>query len=238
MPMIPRLASDERGFTVAELLVSTVVSVLVVGGAVSVTSQVQANYRRQMEEVAAEQEGRYALEWVSKLIRQAGNNPYLISTSQCPAAGTPFDGLMPDPNGDGVQNDLRLQTDSNPPDNRLGGITGFCDQPNEDVTISYNAAQQSITFLDNNLGGAAAIRTEPVVTNFQFIYRNGTHTLIDPVAAAAACVAAVPARPATCWWAQVMYVETRITVRPRAIGNQGVLTRVMSQEVRIKGRGF
>jgi Tfp pilus assembly protein PilW len=234
--MIPRIGSDERGFTIAELLVATVVSLLVVGGAVTVTSQVQSSYRRQMEEIAAEQEGRYALDWVSKLIRSAGNNPYLITTSQCPAASTPFEGLMIDPNGDGVQNDIRLQTDSNPPDNRLGGITGACDQPNEDVTVSYNAGQQSITFLDNNLGAGAEVRTEPVVTNMEFIYRNGTHAVIDPAAAVAACTAA--AQPTSCWHAQVMYVETRITVRPRTIGNQGDVTRVMSQEVRIKGRNF
>lgn len=224
MSMIPRLASDQRGFTIAELLVATVVSLLVVGGAVTVTSQVQNGYRRQMEEVAAEQEGRYALDWVSKLIRSAGNNPYLIATSQCPAAGTPFSGLIVDPNGDGVHNDIRLQTDSNPPDNRLGGVNGACDQPNEDVTVRFDATTRSITFLDNNLGGAAAIRTEPVVTNLQFIYRNGTHTEFVPTAATAS---------------QVMYVETRVTVRPRAIGNQSAMApRVMSQEVRIKGRNF
>lgn len=224
MSMIPRLAADERGFTIAELLVATVVSLLVVGGAVTVTSQVQTGYRRQMEEVAAEQEGRYALDWVSKLIRSAGNNPYLIGSSQCPAAGTPFSGLIVDPNGDGVHNDIRLQTDSNPPDNRLGGVTGACDQPNEDVTVSYDSNTRSITFLDNNLGGAATVRTEPVVTNLQFIYRNGTHVEFVPTAATAA---------------QVMYVEARITVQPRLIGNQtGTTTRVMSQEVRIKGRNF
>jgi hypothetical protein len=237
MSMIPQLASDERGFTIAELLVATVVSLLVIGGAVSVTSQVQNGYRRQMEEVAAEQEGRYALDWVSKLIRSAGNNPYAIVTGDCPAAGTPFSGLLADPNGDNVHNDIRLQTDSNPPDRLLGGALNDCTQPNEDVTVSYDAATRSITFLDNNLGGAATVRTEPVVTNLEFIYRNGTHTLIDPVAAANACVAL--GEPATCWFAQVMYVETRVTVRPRAIGNQGgPLTRVLSQEVRIKGRNY
>jgi Tfp pilus assembly protein PilW len=234
MSMSPRLLSDERGFTIAELLVATVVSLLVVGGAVSVTSQVQTNYRRQMEEVAAEQEGRYALDWVTRLIRSAGNNPYMIGTSACPAANTPFSGLMVDPNGDSVHNDIRLQMDSNPPDNVLGGTTGACNQSNEDVTVSYDAGTRSITFLDNNIGGTATIRTEPVVTNLQFIYRNGAHGDIDLVAAAAACVAA--AQPATCWSAQVMYVEIRITIRPRDIGNQGVITRVLSQEVRMKGR--
>lgn len=234
--MIPRIVSDERGFTLAELLVASVVSVVILAGAVTITSQVQGSYQRQLEEVAAEQEGRFALDWVSKLIRSAGNNPYAISSGDCPAAGTPFSGLIADPNGDTVHNDIRLQTDSNPPDQLLGGVAGDCSQPNEDVTVSYDPDTLSITFLDNNLGGTATIRTEPVVTNLEFVYRNGTHTLIDPAAAADACIAA--SEPETCWHAQVMYVETRITVRPRAVGNQGVLDRVLSQEVRIKGRNF
>ena len=232
MSMIPRLATDEHGFTIAELLVATVVSLLVVGGAVTVTSQVQNGYRRQMEEVAAEQEGRYALDWISKLIRSAGTNPYAITTSDCPLANTAFAGLIVDPNN---ATTLRLQTDSNPPDNLLGGSAANCIQPNEDVTVSYDAGQRSITFLDNNLGGTATIRTEPVITGLQFIYRDGQHVEIDQVAAAAACVA--DAKPSTCWQAQVMYVETRITVQPRAIGNQGGnITRTLAQEVRIKGR--
>ena len=224
MSMIPRLAADERGFTIAELLVSTVVSLLVVGGAVTLTSQVQNGYRRQMEEVAAEQEARYALDWLSRLIRSAGSNPYAITESACPAANTPFTGIVVDPNNDNVHNDIRLQADSNPPDELLGGASGHCTQSNEDVTVSYDAGTRSITFLDNNLGGGASIRTEPVVTGLQFIYRDGDHDVLTTN----------PIDPD-----EVMYVEIRITVQPRAIGNQtGTMTRVLSQEVRIKGRNF
>jgi Tfp pilus assembly protein PilW len=228
MSMISRPASDERGFTIVELLVSTVVAVLILGGAVTITSQVQGGYRRQMEEVAAEQEGRYALDWVSRLIRAAGNNPYSIETSNCPAAGTEVKGLIIA--AATAATTIRIQTDSNPPDKLLGGnsVTGACDQPNEDVTVSYDAGTRSITFLDNNLGGGASVRTEPVITALQFIYRDGSHVEIDP---------ADFADPDTA--DQVMYIETRITVQPRAIGNlSGNVARVMSQEVRIKGRVY
>lgn len=223
MSMIARLSSDQRGFTIAELLVSMVVAMLIVGGAVTITSQVQTSYRRQMEETAAEQEGRYALDWVSRLIRAAGNNPYNILTGDCPAAATTFNGLIVDPNGDNVHTDIRIQTDSNPPDRLLGGSLGNCNQPNEDVTVNYDAGTRTIQFLDNNLGLPAEIRTEPVITNLVFVYRDGSHNLLaNPIVSA-----------------QVMYVETRITVTPRAIGNQsGITTRTMSQEVRIKGRNF
>ena len=224
MPMmISSLSSDQRGFTIAELLVATVVSVLILGGAVTMTSQVQNGYRRQMEEVAAEQEGRYALDWVSRLIRAAGSNPYAITDGTCPADPTTFEGLIVDPNGDSVHNDIRLQADSNPPDERLGGVFGACNQPNEDVTVSYDAGTRSITFLDNNLGGGVSVRTEPVVTNLQFLYRDGDHDplTVNPINSD-----------------EVMYVEIRITVEPRAVGNQGTVSRVLSQEVRIKGRNF
>ncbi len=72
-------ANRERGFTLVELLVATVVSMLVLGGAVALTSQVQTGYRRQVEAAAAEQEGRYALEWIGKLLRGAGNNPFSVA---------------------------------------------------------------------------------------------------------------------------------------------------------------
>lgn len=223
MPMIAPLSSDQRGFTIAELLVAMVVTLLVVGGAVTLTSQVQTGYRRQLEETAAEQEGRYALDWVSRLIRAAGNNPYMVAAGDCLGVGNAFLGLVVDPDNNNVHNDIRIQTDSNPPDRLLGGPLGACNQPNEFVEVLYDAGQRTITFRDLYIGGGADIRTEPVVTNLQFIYRDGSHNVLaNPVIAA-----------------QVMYVETRITVQPRAVGNQGgVTTRTMTNEVRIKGRNF
>ncbi len=60
------------------------------------TSQVQKSFVRQIEDSAGEQEGRYALDWVSRLIRAAGNNPFGLAagpsaaTAACPVAGTPY----------------------------------------------------------------------------------------------------------------------------------------------------
>ena len=39
------------------------------------TSQIQKGYRRQLEDSAAEQEARYALDWIGRYIRAAANNP-------------------------------------------------------------------------------------------------------------------------------------------------------------------
>lgn len=225
-----KIINNERGFTLAEVLIASAVTMLILGGAVALTSQVQVGYRKQIEDAAAEQEGRYALEWVSRVIRAAGNNPYGLPEepkpgakgwSQCPAANTDYNWLVIDPDGDGNNNDIRIQTDSNPPDGILGGTAGACNQANEDVTISYNPASLSIQFQDNNLGGAATIRTDAVISDLQFIYKGSDHL---PTAVAA----------------NVVYVETQVTVRTRTIDPVTGLpqTRVLSQEVRIRGRNY
>jgi prepilin-type N-terminal cleavage/methylation domain-containing protein len=209
--------ASERGFTLVELLVGTVISVLVLGGAVALSSQVQNGYRRQLESAAAEQEGRYALDWIGRYIRGAGNDPTNINpaVTACPAAATPFVPIGFNPLS---TNTLRLMTDVNPADGAIGGTTGNCNQANEDVTISYDATNRAITFLDNNVG-AATIRTDAVIDNLQFIYRNSL-------------------RQITTSGAQVMYVETRITVRTRTIDSitGQPVTRVLSSEVRVRNR--
>ncbi len=214
-------AAGARGFSLVELLVAMVVSLMVLGGAVMLTSQVQSGYTRQMEEAAAQQEGRYALEWISRLIRGAGTNYYLIETTDCPAAGTDFDAIIFDPDEDGVNNDIRLQADSNPPDGFLGGPAGTCTQANEDVTVSFDSDTSSITFLDNNLGGTASIRTDAVIDNILFIYRDWSRV--------------VTTNPGS-----VVYVETQVTVRTRTINPSTGLpnTRTLSQEVRVRGRNY
>lgn len=219
--LIHTTLGNDRGFTLVELLIASMVTMVVLGGAVALTSQVQEGYRRQIESSAAEQEGRYALDWVSRLIRASGNNPYNVATTDCPTAATPFAAIVFDPDGDGADDDIRLQTDSNPPDGLLGGPSGTCTQANEDVTVSLDDGANSITFLDNNLGGTATIRTDAVIEDLRFIYRDAAR--------------AVTANPLN-----VVYVETQVTIRTRtlnAITGEPV-TRVLSQEVRIRGRNF
>lgn len=222
--LIPPSLGSSRGFTLVELLVASLVTMLVLGGAVALTSQVQEGYRRQIEQSAAEQEGRYALDWVSRLIRASGNNPYSVATGNCPTAGTPFAAIVFDPDGDGVDDDIRLQTDSNPPDGLLGGVgggPGTCTQANEDVTVSLDHGANSITFLDNNIGGAATIRTDAVIENLRFIYRDAArNTTTNPL--------------------NVIYVETQVTIRTRTINaaTGSPVTRVLSQEVRVRGRNY
>jgi type II secretory pathway pseudopilin PulG len=211
---------NERGFTLAELMVATLITTLVLGGAVMMTSQVQQSFRKQIEDSAGEQEGRYALEWVSRLIRAAGNNPFaLAGVAACPVAGTPYSWVVMDPDADGINNDIRLQTDSNPPDGILGGAA--CDQANEDVTVSYDPVTSSITFLDNNIGGAATVRTDAVIDGLLFVFKDVNHAPTNnPL--------------------NVVYIETQVTIRTRTLNPITMLpeTRLLTQEVRLRGRNF
>lgn len=217
-PRSGRLAA-ERGFTLVELLVASGVSALILGGAVALTSQMQEGYRRQIEASAAEQEGRYALEWIGKLIRGADNNPFNVVSTDCPAAGTAYAAIRFDPDLDLVDNDIRLQTDSNPPDGQVGGVLGACDQANEDVTITLDAANNVILFYDENLGVPASIRTDAVIEDLRFVYRDAAHAV-------------------TAVSANVRYVEVQVTIRTRTIDSASgaPLTRVLSSEVRVRSR--
>ena len=209
---------DANGFTLIELLVAVVCTVLVVGGAVALTGQIQQGYRRQSEDAVGEQEARYALEWIGRYIRGAGFNPFNAANSACPAAGTPFQGVIIDPNGDGVNDDVTLQMDSNPPDGLIGGAAGTCDQSGEHVTISLDAVNDTIVFLDA-VDATATTRTDSVIENLQFVFKDEN-------------------RLATNNSNNVIYIETQVTIRTRTVNPLTGLpnTRVLSSEVRVRGR--
>lgn len=223
------LRHDERGFTLAELLIASVVTTLVVGGAVALTSQMQNGYRRQLEDSAGEQEGRYALEWIGRYLRGAGNNPFSVTKSDCPGANTDFFGVIIDPNGDGVNDDITLQMDSNPPDGKVGGESPACDQANEHVTISFCSEDEfadgdcpganTIEFLDEAVGAAATTRTDNVIAGLQFVYLDS-------------------ARVPTNVQANVFYVQVQITIRTRTVnaGTGSADTRMLQSEIRVRDR--
>jgi len=229
---------NQRGFTLIELLVSTMITTVVLTGAVMMSSQVQESFRKQIEDSAGEQEGRYALEWVSRLIRAAGNNTYSLPVMndngtpgdfsddvaippECPAGVLEYSWVIMNPDGLNGNDDIRLQTDSNPPDGILGGTVGNCNQANEDVTVSYDAATSSIKFLDNNIGGAGTVRTDAVIDCLNFVFKDVNHV-----------PTAIPAK--------IVYVETQVTIRTRTINPVTLLPeiRLLMQEVRLRGRNY
>lgn len=209
---------DQRGFTLMELLVASVCTIIVLGGAVSLTSQIQSGYRRQLEDSVGEQEARYALEWIGRYLRSVGNNPFNATTSACPSAGTAFQGLIPNL----VSGSLTLQSDSNPPDGLIGGAASACTQTNEHVTISHNATLDEIEFLDQAVGTTATTRTDAVIESLQFVYLDSDRNAWDPTTSAQ----------------NIFYVRTVITIRTRTVNATSGTpnTRQISSEIRVRGR--
>jgi len=217
---------DENGFTLIELLVASAITVVVLGSAVAMTSQIQNGYRRQLEDSAAEQEARYVLEWIGRYVRGAANNPTAAPTTACPGPGVVnVQPIQFDPDDDDIDNDIRIMTDANPPDGLIGGPAGVCDQSGEDVTISIDSDTNTVTFLDNNTGAAVETRTDTVIEDLQFVFRNSDHGVVDSSDDDEAV--------------NVVYVETRITIRSRTIdpASGAPATRTLSQEVKIRSRG-
>jgi prepilin-type N-terminal cleavage/methylation domain-containing protein len=220
---------DERGFTLMELLIATVLTTIVLGGAVAVTQQIQNGYRRQLEDSVGEQEARYALEWIGRYLRSVGNNPFNIPNGTAGAPTCPtsspatFAAITPDPNADGNNDDITLMSDTNPPDGLLGGSSAIgCNQKNENVKISLNTTLHEVQFQDIGANVTATTRTDAVIDNLQFSYLTGSGapwTVADGVG-------------------NIYYVRTTITIRTRTINvatGTGA-TRSLVSTVRVRAR--
>jgi Tfp pilus assembly protein PilW len=167
---------DERGFSMIELMIAMLVSMVVLGSAASVISAVQNTYAHQMDDATVEQEARFAMDWIRRTIEQAGSNPYSVSVSQCPSANTAFQAIRMDPDGDGQPDDIRVQADVGIPDGLIVGSAGSCTQADEDVTIAHDAAASTITRFDRGVDGAPVGWTDNVFTGLQFQYLDSTMT--------------------------------------------------------------
>lgn len=190
-PRLDRLAG-EAGFTLIELLITTVISLLIVGAVATASKQVQEGYGRQLETAAAEQEARYALDWIQRQLRQAGSNPFVIRIKDLGASPCVGPGLVDSVSGfpqlvrisgatnpDGSDRAVRILADSSSPDGLLGGpgpAPGGCTEGNEDVTIAHNVTDRTITLTDRNLPALGTqIMSDSVVTFLGFVYRDRNH---------------------------------------------------------------
>lgn len=173
-----RIRRDDRGFTLVEFMIASLVTIAVLGGTVMLASQLQQGYSTQLDDVLVEQEVRYALDWIARSLRSAGSNPYDVSTSVCPTAGTPFQAIRIDPDGDGMDDDIRIQADISPPNGVLGGsVAGACTEAGEDLTIAHDADALTITLEDNNTDGSAQAMTEPVIAELEFTYLDSSRNV-------------------------------------------------------------
>lgn len=94
---------DERGFTLTELLIATVVVALVMGGLMSMLISGQRGYSRGVNQVEAQQAARMGIARMAQEIRESGYNPQgapAIATFSA-ASATSF-AIQNDWNGNGV----------------------------------------------------------------------------------------------------------------------------------------
>ena len=156
-PAAQRAALSEAGFTLVEFMIAAALTSVVLGSTMMLATQIQQAYDTQLDDTTAEQEARYALEWIARDLRSAGSDPYLIIPDE--------QEVWLDPNGGADTDDsIRVEADINPPD-------GVLDDDGEDVTIAFDAANSVITRQDFNAADATAIAmTEPIVTDLNFTF--------------------------------------------------------------------
>jgi hypothetical protein len=119
-----------------------------------------------------------------------------------------FQPIWIDPNGNGEDDDVRVQADVNPPD-------GTCTDNEEDVTIALDTARNIITL---DTGAGAVDMTDPIITNLVFTYLDRSR---NPTAAEA----------------QVAYVGIAVTGQSEGRSTATGFTQfTLSTEVRIRTR--
>jgi hypothetical protein len=160
-----------HGFTVVELVIALSLAVVIIGTAIAVTADAQNAYRHALDDAAARQEARHALDWIARVIVTAGSDAYGIDPDvgfSC--AGVPFTAFVPDPDGDGVHDDLRVLADVNPPNGLVVGDAGVCDESGEDVTIALDREGRTITRRDRATDAGPLPVTDAVFTDLRFEY--------------------------------------------------------------------
>lgn len=165
----------QAGFSLVELLIALVVSSATLGAAVVLTGKISRGYTTQLDTSAIQDEARYALELVENALLPAGSNPYNMANT-CPGGGTPFQGIQPDPNGNAILDDVRIQCDARPNGQ-------LCGEPGEDITIAHDAAARTITFQDNGVGGPVTPLTDSVISLLRFTYLDANRVVtVNPAA--------------------------------------------------------
>jgi type II secretory pathway pseudopilin PulG len=170
-------ATSEAGFTLAEMLVVTVIIVLTLGITTTALVQTQRNYSAQRERLETAHQARAAVEIMSRLIRMSGNNPYGIAMTPITTGNTDADPFF---------DWIRVQADWNPAD-------GDLNDPYEDIT--FTAAGGNLTKFEPSLVADATLGvpppdTAPVVfaenvAGLDIAYRDtNDNAIANPVASA------------------------------------------------------
>lgn len=163
-----KIPNNESGFTLVELLITTVILIFILGTMSGIVYSVQSSYRKQQERTDAVNEASAALDMITRLIRMAGNNPNGISGLQAIDPGTAQGGVYQTIR---IRSDWHGSTLSSMPDgdisDSLEDVTFFVQ--NNKLMKQEPSDTSAVEFLDN-------------VNYLQFVYYDTNNVMItDPV---------------------------------------------------------
>jgi prepilin-type N-terminal cleavage/methylation domain-containing protein len=152
---------EDKGFSLVEFLIASVILLIVSVSVFGVLTNVQRSSSYQTEVQAVLDNTRVAMETVTRILRQAGNDP----------RNTGFQGITIT-----SSTQVQIQADLT---GSAGGDTGDPDgdtgDSGENVTITYNAGTRSIDLTPNG-GGAQTIATDISACSMQYFDANGAAT--------------------------------------------------------------
>jgi prepilin-type N-terminal cleavage/methylation domain-containing protein len=148
----------EGGFTLVEFMIAAAIMTIVLGGTVMLATQIQQAYGTQLDDVAVEQEARYALDWIARDLRSAASDPYTIIPNNQEVWIDPNAGADPD-------DSIRVQADVNPPDGDIA-------DERENITIAIDSVNRVITRRDHAVDVAGVAMTEAIFTDLRFTHLN------------------------------------------------------------------
>jgi prepilin-type N-terminal cleavage/methylation domain-containing protein len=162
MRIVSPASANQRGFTLAELLVAFAVVGLIMAGSVTLMVSGNKTYATGSNQIEAQQAARVALERMAREIRGAGYSPKSLAcppTNNCPIVGVGFGS----PNATSLQIQSDLNGDGN--FNAAGEVVVYTKNGTllQRQDLAVDAAPQTIiagvqaltfTYLDEN-GGAA-----------------------------------------------------------------------------------
>lgn len=167
----------QSGYSLVELLVATAVTLVVAGAAGLLATSTERITSVVEREHGALMDAQFTLDWIIRTLEQAGSHAYgtafSASAHACEGGGESFSALLVDPDGNGVDDDVRVRMDVNPPNGWLGGWPDLCDESGEDVAIGFDRAAHVVTRQDVATDTSPVAVSGAIVRDLRFTYRDG-----------------------------------------------------------------
>ncbi len=164
--MVPERRRLEAGFTIAEFLISSLILLVISAALYDAAARMQRVSSFQDEIQGVLESARYALENITRVVSQAGNDPRGIGFAPL---------VITSPTEIRVRSDLTGSAGATFPDK--GDPDGDIEDSGEDVTIRYSASSRAVE-LASGSGSAQAVANGITAFRMDFFDRNGAPTTV------------------------------------------------------------